>query len=475
MRRFPAVEAAVSVLAHAPEMCRYGSKPVREIAAHPEFGVRLNAALRPFESARHYLPNQVFLGGLEPDVLWEHPRPWWNAGPMPDTLPLFGPMISQRGLYALLKWSDATGLVTLAPEVAAAGRDELGALRGFQPHDLARICDGLSPAEAANVGDGALDLWLDGEAVGRIARGHEEDPALAADVLLENLSAKATAALAVKALLAAQPELDPADIGYVINSGEEAVGDRYQRGGGNLAKAVAEVTGLANSTGSDVKAFCCAPVHALVIAGALVESGVFRRVLVIGGGSVAKLGMKSVGHLKASMSVLEDVLGAFAVLIGPGDGSRPHMRLDAIGRQDVRCGSAPLRIVEALVSEPLERIGRKMTDIERFAVELHNAEVTEPAASGDVPRTNYRTLGSLAARHGLIAPNDVACFERSHGLPGFSPTQGHVASAIPFLPHALRMMGDGRLRSAMFIAKGSLFLGRMTTMSDGISVLVERP
>lgn len=475
MRRFPAVESAVSVLAHAPELCRFGSKPSREIAADPAFAERLQRALRTFDAARAYLPNQVFLGAHEPDVLWEQPRPWWNAAPRAAEHPVFGPFVSQRGLYGLLKWADAAGLVTLDADVAAAARCELLGLGLFSGEDL-------KPLDAAADGggfprelDGAMPLWLDGRVVGHVARGHESDATLAADVLLENLCAKATAALAVAALFAGLPAVDRGEVDYVLNSGEEAVGDRYQRGGGNLAKAVAELVGLGNSTGADIKAFCCAPVHALMIAGALVESGVCRRVLVVGGGSVAKLGMKSTGHLKASMPVLEDVLGAFAILVGPADGRSPHLRLDAVGRQDVRCGSAPLRILEALVTEPLARIGRTLTDVERYAVELHNAEVTEPAGSGDVPRTNYRTLGSLAARHGLIAPADVNLFERRHGLPGFSPTQGHVASAVPFLPHALRMMHGGRLGSAMFVAKGSLFLGKMTTMADGISVLIERP
>ena len=474
MRNFPVIEAAVSVLAHAPEFCRYGSKPSREIAADPAFASRLNGALRSFDAARGYLPNQVFLGAHDPEMLWEYPRPWWSAGPKPDAQPLFGPMVSQRALYGLMKWADAAGLVRLDTDVMAAARCELARLGPFRDEDLKSL-DSTSGSESAPRDlEGALPLWLDGRVVGQVARGHESDATLAADVLLENLCAKATAALAAAALFAALPAGARDGVDYVLNSGEEAVGDRYQRGGGNLAKAVAEVVGLGNSTGADVKAFCCAPVHALVIAGALVESGVYRRVLVIGGGSVAKLGMKCTGHLKASMPVLEDVLGAFAVLVGPADGRSPRLRLDAVGRQDVRCGSAPLRIIEALVTEPLARIGRQLTDVDRYAVELHNAEVTEPAGSGDVPRTNYRTLGSLAARHNLIAAADINAFERRHGLPGFSPTQGHVASAVPFLPHALRMMKDGRIASAMFIAKGSLFLGKMTNMADGISVLIER-
>jgi betaine reductase len=58
-------------------------------------------------------------------------------------------------------------------------------------------------------------------------------------------------------------------------------------------------------------------------------------------------------------------------------------------------------------------------------------------------------------------------------MPGFSPTQGHIASAIPFLGHALDRLRAGTMQRAMFLAKGSLFLGRMTQMADGLSFILE--
>jgi glycine/sarcosine/betaine reductase complex component C subunit beta len=474
MSTFPVIESAVSVLAHAPDLCRYGSKPVREIGKDQGFAARLAASLRSFEAARAYLPNRVFVGSCETDALWATPRPWWCAPSTAETRAPFGPIVSQPALYGLLKWADASGLVTLGGNAADAAARELSALEIFTSEELAAIAEGDHDVERGCRAPGTLALYDGSEPVACIRRGHDEDPSLAADVLLENLSAKATAALAVRTLLRARPDIDPAEIGYVLNSGEEAVGDRYQRGGGNLAKAVAETVGLQQCTGSDVKAFCCAPVHALVLAAALVTSGIHRRVLVVGGGSVAKLGMKSTGHMKASLPILEDVLGAFAFVVGPPSAGGARIRLDAIGRMDVRCGTAPLRIAEALLSAPLDRIGRSLLDVDRYAVELHNPEVTEPAGSGDVPRTNYRTIGSLAARRGVIPAGEIAVFERQHGLAGFAPTQGHVASAVPFLPHALRMMSERRLDTTMLIAKGSLFLGKMTNLADGISVLIER-
>ena len=139
----------------------------------------------------------------------------------------------------------------------------------------------------------------------------------------------------------------------MIGSGEEAVGDRYQRGGGNLAKAVAEQAGCAGATGVDVKGFCCGPVHALAIAGSLVAAGVFSRVAVIGGCALAKLGMKYQGHLRHGQPILEDTLVGVALLVEGDDGRSPRLRLDAIGRHTVAAGSSQKAIVEALVRDPL--------------------------------------------------------------------------------------------------------------------------
>jgi len=65
-------------------------------------------------------------------------------------------------------------------------------------------------------------------------------------------------------------------------------------------------------------------------------------------------------------------------------------------------------------------------------------------------------------------------FEDKHGMLGFSPTQGHIASAIPFLGHAREMIMNEEIKTAMFVGKGSLFLGKMTTLSDGMSFIIEK-
>ncbi|MBC7105153.1 MAG: glycine reductase, partial [Firmicutes bacterium] len=299
--------------------------------------------------------------------------------------------------------------------------------------------------------------------------GHDEDENLAPAVLLENLACKASGILALRHLLGGRA---PA-VEFVLGCGEEGVGDRYQRGAGNLAKAMAELAGCRNSSGADVKAFCCSPVHALIMAAGLVQAGVFRNVAVVGGGSLAKLGMKMRGHLAHNMPIMEDVLGAVAFWVGEDDGVNPHIRLDTVGKHDVAAASSPQAIMESLVVRPLERVGLRILDVPRFATEMHNPEVTEPAGSGNVPRTNYRMIGSLAVLRREMAASELDRFEREYGMPGFSPTQGHIAAAVPFLGHAREMILQGEIRRAMFVAKGSLFLAKMTKLSDGMSFVLE--
>jgi betaine reductase len=435
-----AIHACSLVLAHAPDLVRHGSKPTRELAADSDgLLASLSGALRTYDDALGYAPNQVVIGNLRPEALWDIERPWWRHAVDARAEGPFGVIVDQAELYRRMREADSFGLFKL---------------------------DGASAA------DGALTITEDGREVGSMAGAHDVDESLSAAVLLENLACKATGALALEHVLRSSG-LAPGEVQYVIGSGEEAVGDRYQRGGGNLAKAIAEQAGCVNASGSDVKAFCCGPVHALVAAGSLVAAGVYPHVLVVAGGSLAKLGMKFAGALRHGVPVLEDVLAGFAVVVGPPGDGEAEIRLDAVGRHRVGSGSAQQAVLEDLVVEPLERLGRRILDVDRYATELHDPEITEPAGAGNVPSRNYKLIGALAVRRGELAREELDGFERAHGLPGFSPTQGHVASAVPWLPHGLAALRAGEIGSTMLLAKGSLFLGRMTELADGLSILLE--
>jgi betaine reductase len=473
----PVIKGVKYFLSHASGMVRYGSKPSREILKTPDLLGEITAHLRSYEEAAAYAPNQVFLGAFAPEELDEIERPWFLANRTGQRRYPHGEIMSEECFYGLLRIADVFDLVWLEEGFAKEVRGLLTGHSLVLPSELDRLNDGQSFSKIEGiVADtaAALPLYLkDGRLVGCIHRAHEEDTSLAADVLLENLACKATAAMALRTLLR-DDGLDPESIDYVLNSGEEAVGERYQRGGGNLAKAIGEMCGLGNATGSDVKAFCSGPVHALVMAGALVSSGVFDRVAVVGGCSLAKLGMKFQAHLHHDYPILEDVLASVAVLVGRDDGHSPVLRLDAVGRHTIGAGSSQQAIFEKLVTEPLEKLGLGFRDVDKYATELHNPEVMEPAGSGDVARRNYQVIGALAVLNKEIDRSDIASFVKAHGMPGFSPTQGHIASGIPFLGHALDRIRDGTMQRAMILARGSLFLGRMTQMSDGMSFMIEK-
>src|SRR5437667_11366045 len=130
-------------------------------------------------------------------------------------------------------------------------------------------------------------------------------------------------------------------------------------------------------------------------------------------------------------------------------------------------GGAGHHMYGALAQAPLGPLGLRLSDVDRFAVELHNPDITEPAGSGDIPANNYTMLAALAARAGEITRDQMPAFVRTRGLPGFSPTQGHIPSAIPYLPHAIRGLTEGTMKRVHFIAKGSLCRGRIAGFSDG--------
>lgn len=129
--------------------------------------------------------------------------------------------------------------------------------------------------------------------------------------------------------------------------------------------------------------------------------------------------------------------------------------------------------MSSLVLKPLNKGGMKMTEIDKYATEMHNPEITLPAGSGNAPATNYKIIASLAVLNKQIEKTEIEKFVLERGMPGFSPTQGHVPAAVPFLGHALEAMKKGRMARAMFVAKGSLFLGRMSQLSDGMSFILE--
>ena len=472
----PVVKGVSYFLAHVPSMIRHGSKPSREIEKNPSLLSPILDHLLSFDQAVAYPPTQVFIGNLDPDDLWHIPSPWYqNPTPNASRWGAFGEIMPEEEFYGVIKICDEFGLVLLEEGFRQETASRLSEHPLFSAEDIQRMGKGF-PLEQIEMklNEGhAMPLYIKGNRlIGCLQRAHEEDTSLVPDILIENLSARASGVLALRHLIAKTGQSQ--EIDYLLGYGEEAVGDRYNRGGGSLSKAIGELCGCTRATGSDIKAFCCAPIHALILAASLVTSKVFNNVALVAGGSFAKLGMKFQGHLRHDMPILEDVLAAIAVWVSQDDGRSPVIRLDSIGKHEISSGSAQQAILEKLVVEPLDRLGLKLTQVDKYATELHNPEVTEPQGSGNVPRTNYRTIGSFAVLRSEIERSELDHFVQVYGMPGFSPTQGHIASAVPFLGHAVKNILSGKIQNTMFLAKGSLFLGRMTQLADGISFLLER-
>lgn len=485
MRIQPVIRNAAYCLAHVPELVRYGSKPSREIVNEASFGERLSVALRGWDRAVCYPPNQVFIGNLSPEELAEIERPWYSlaapAGAPRSNLGRFGQLIDQATFYAILKRADVLqpGLVELSTEFQGSFQRTAvpsAPLRQILSADACAVSRDQLQVELAS--GTVLPLWHDGELAGVMRRDNRaegrEDDNLNPQSLLETLTTKATAATALQWLLHRE-NMGPEAIDYLISCGEEAAGDRYQRGGGGVAKAVGEMCGCVNASGMDVKNFCAAPASALVTAAALVAAGVYQRVAVVAGGSLAKLGMKCMSFLSGGLPILDDCLASHAFLVTRDDGVSPwfHLEPKAVGTATIGSSTADEAVYRQLLLEPLKALGLSMTDVDKYAPELHNPEIMEHAGSGDVVHKNYRMIAAMAVRAGAIQKHEMQAFAERVGMLGFAPTQGHIPSGVAYIGHALQNLLAGQMKRVMILSKASLFLNRLTGLYDGVSFLLE--
>ncbi len=465
-------------LAHTPSMIIHnGSTAVTEKIVNPdsEFLKGIPSHLRSYQDVVDYWPNQVYIGNATPAQFKEVEFPYFDKHMEgANRYGKFGEIMPEAEFLLLVQASDVFEVVMLEKGFVAAHKDELAADPVITEDIMARVHEGfeLSEIEQLVNNDGAEGLYYGETLVGCVKRAHDIDVNLSAEVMHENLVNKASSVLAVlhslKSTGVAKEEVE-----YVVDCSEEACGDVNQRGGGNFAKAVAEIAGLMNATGSDARGFCAGPAHALIEAASLVKAGAYKTVAVIGGGCVPKLGMNGKDHVKKDVPLLEDCIASFCILISENDGVSPEINLDIIGRHTVGTGSAPQNVIGSLVADPLERVGLKITDIDKFATEMQNPDITKPAGAGDVPEANYKMIAALAVKKGQLDRTEIPGFITKHGLVGFAPTQGHIPSGAPYIGFAREDILAGNIKRAMIVGKGSLFLGRMTNLFDGVSFVIQ--
>lgn len=471
------VKGTSYVMVHVPDMVMAnGTTQTTEKIVNPEseYLKQLTSHLRSYEDVLAYYPNQTYIGNVTPDELAAVEFPWYDKkSPKADRYGKFGEIMPQEEFYLLMQICDDFDLVKLEKGFVAKNREALQKDPVVTEHMMSRLKEGLEKEDILKLvnEEHSEGLFIGDEVVGCVKRAHDIDVNLSAHVMLENLVAKASGVLAL-AHGVKNSGLAPEEIEYVVDCCEEACGDQNQRGGGNFAKSMAEIVGLTSATGSDTRGFCAAPSHAMVEAAALVKAGVYKAVAVCAGGCTAKLGMNGKDHVKKGLPILEDMLGGFCAVVCANDGVSPEIDLEHIGRHTVGTGSAPQAVISALVTDPLEKAGLSILDVDKFSPEMQNPDITKPAGAGDVPEANFKMIGALAVKKGWLDKKELANFIKEHGLSGFAPTQGHIPSGVPYLGFAREDILAGKKKRVMIIGKGSLFLGRLTNLFDGVSFML---
>ena len=469
------------MLVHAPDLLiRGGTTQTTERTVNPdsEYLKKLPNHLRGFGDAVAYLPNQVYIGNKTPEDL--EAADLWHDKPLRDAgrFGRFGQIMPQDEFYLLMQICDVFDLVLLERGFVADVLPRFAAnplFDGdfFDGEFLAKIREGADKADIDSaMEEFAEGLYQDGRLVGCVKKAHDIDTNLAAHIILENLVSKATCTLSLMHLIKVTGKA-PGTIDIVLDCSEEAVGDMNQRGGGNMAKAAAESAGLLNASGMDIRAFCAAPVHAMISAASFVASGTHKNVAVAAGGSIAKLGMNAKDHVKKEMPALEDMLGGFAALVSENDEESPEILSCYTGKHNVGTGSSPQAVITSLITDPLDKLGLKIADIDKYSVEMQNPDITKPAGAGDVPLANYKMIAALGVKRGEMERADIDGFTKKHGMTGWAPTQGHIPSGVPYMGFARLDIMSGKIKRSMIVGKGSLFLGRMTNLFDGASFILQ--
>ena len=414
---YATLRGASYVLVHTPDMIEHnGTTQTTEKITTPDspYLAKLYDHIRSYDEVVNYAPNQTFIGNLSYQELKNLPQPWVNQSIEGKREGKFGEIMPELEFYGLLQIADVFELVHLEEAFAEEVRAALATHSLFK-EDVDKIksektLEWIENELAENAAEG---LYYDRKLVGCVSPAHQIDMNLNAHVMLENLVVKASGVLALRQLIE-NHQLDPKEIDYVIECSEEACGDMNQRGGGNFAKSIAELCGCVHATGSDIRSFCAGPTHALITAASLT------------------------------------------------------------GKHEVGSGSSPQAVTTALIASILEKAQLTIKDVDVYSVEMQNPDITKPAGAGDVPLANLKMIGAIGVLRKDIEKKDLMTFVNEKSLVGWAPTQGHIPSGIPYLGFAAEDLVAGDKNRAMIVGKGSLFLGRMTNLFDGVSILIER-
>ena len=124
---------------------------------------------------------------------------------------------------------------------------------------------------------------------------------------------------------------------------------------------------------------------------------------------------------------MENCIGSFALPITPDDGQTPVIR-PTLWASIPSARARLTQAIFALTFEPLQKAGLKMTDVDKYAPELHNAEITLPAGAGNVPEANYKMIAALSVMKGQIETGDIEIVAECDRD---SSPRRHIPSGVP--------------------------------------------
>ena len=236
------IKAAAYCLNFAPELAlHYGGTPAQERRSKPdsEFLRELPKHAQTWEQAAAYAPNKTYVGGMSLDELEKAPAPWIDNLGDPQRYGKFGEIMPEDEFIGLMDICDVFDLIWLEQGFAAAVAEKLARNPVMGEKQLARLEKGKPVAELQEAIEKqhALPLYFENTLVACCRRAHDTDENLEAGVMLENLASKASGVLALLHLIK-NAGMAPADVDFVVECSEEAVGDAMQRGGGNMANAL---------------------------------------------------------------------------------------------------------------------------------------------------------------------------------------------------------------------------------------------
>ena len=130
------------------------------------------------------------------------------------------------------------------------------------------------------------------------------------------------------------------------------------------------------------------------------------------------------------------------------------------------------RFYEGVTKIPSVKVYGDFSTDDRAAIVALNIGDYDSSEVSDELAVTYG-ISTRPGAHCCLLYTSIADFVKNHGMTGWAPTQGHIPSGVPYLGLLRDEILAGETKRAMIIGKGSLFLGRMTNLFDGVSFVVQ--